>query len=161
MSNLDWQHDWRAQEPRPDFARRVMDELVRGEEGGIGWGAPPARQRRAGGSTRVAPIATFAVAALLLTGAALGALGGARLAAVELEDVQQESSAIERKLPPPRMQLVTRPTSMEPERARAARPPRRASPPAAVAPAPPPAPLPIHYPPCHCSSGAVVCSCVD
>jgi hypothetical protein len=161
MTGASWQDEWRAPEPREDFARRVVLELEREER----LGAQAVGRRRAAGVRRVSPLGILGIAALLLSGAAAASLGSRRAAV--LDGSAQESAPTEKPASAsPRLQLLTPPAPMVPERAvpepavpePAAKPARRVVPPLEVQPAPP---GPIHYPPCHCSSGAVVCSCVD
>lgn len=167
MSDVRWHEDWRPGHPRPDFADRVMTELRRQEEEAeAGWGARAESRRRAVVLRRGSSVAVLGLAALLITGVALGSLkpGWLQVAwpRAALTDSAQEGAPISKQLAGPvRLSLTTPPAPMEAERPRARRSAatkvKPASPPAAE----PPRVVPIHYPPCHCSSGAIVCSCVD
>jgi hypothetical protein len=155
MSDASWQDDWRPAEPAPDFARRVVLELERQER----LGAHTLGRRRASMHRRWSPLGILGVAALLLSGAAAAALGARGEPA--LANIAQESSPTAKAASAtPPLQLVTPRAPMVPERGRPWRPlSARAAPVVALPESP--RPVPIHYPPCHCSSGAVVCSCVD
>lgn len=166
MNDVRWHDDWRPGHPRPDFARRVMTELHRVEgDMAEGWGARAMGRRRAVGVRRRSSLAVLALAALLVTGVALGSFKPVWLRAAwfgeTLSDTRQEGPPVAKQRGSSvRVELVTPRAPMEPQRRSAPR---------AVSGEPKPAPSvqapprvgPIHYPPCHCSSGAVVCSCVD
>lgn len=167
MTEARWYEDWRPGTARADFARRVMAELAHRErEVEEGWGAPALRRRRAWGGRRGSSFAVLGLAAVLVTGAALGSLGSRGQVAIWSEptllDAEQEGAPIVKpSRGAVRLELLTERARSEPERAR---PRPRAAPPRPAPPPPveePPRVVPIHYPPCHCSSGAVVCSCVD
>lgn len=158
MSDVPWHVDWRPAEPEPDFARRVVLELERQES----RDAQALGRRRAGGHRRWSPLGVLGLAALLLSGAAAASLGARREAV--LTSVAQEDAPTEKEpSQPPSLHLLTAPAPMVPERA--ALEPVQPERPLRVVPFEPspeaPRQTPIHYPPCHCSSGAVVCSCVD
>lgn len=86
MNESSWQRDWRPAEPAPDFARRVLAELERGERSGAR--APVAR--RAFGTRRGSSLVFLGLAAIALSGAALGALGPTLR--TDLRETAQESS---------------------------------------------------------------------
>jgi hypothetical protein len=166
MNDTRWHDEWRPGHPRPDFAGRVMTELHRIEaDAARGWDAGAMSRRRAAGVRRGSSLAVLALAALLVTGVALGSFKPVWLRAAwlgeTLADTRQEGPpVVKQRENSVRVELVTPRAPMEPQR----RPARRPSP-GEMKPAPaveaPPRVVPIHYPPCHCSSGAVVCSCVD
>jgi hypothetical protein len=158
MNDAAWQETWRSAEPEPDFAHRVVLELEREER----LGAQSLGRRRAATHRRWSPLGILGMAALLLSGAAAASFGAHRepvLVNVAQEDVPTHKTRSE----PPRLHLLTPAAPMMPERAAPEAPPFE-RPLRAVQPEPSvetPRSVPIHYPPCHCSSGAVVCSCVD
>lgn len=166
MNDVRWHDDWRPGHPRPDFAGRVITELHRVERDAVeGWDARAMSRRRAVRVRRGSSLAVLALAALLVTGVALGSLKTEWLRVAwfgeTLSDTRQEGPPVmKQRESSVRVELVTPRAPMEPQRRSAAR---------AESVEPKPAPpveaprrvVPIHYPPCHCSSGAVVCSCVD
>lgn len=155
MTESRFEQEWRSAEPLSDFARRVVLE----HQLEVQRGLPDRGPRR----KRAAPLVVLGLAALLMSGAAAASLG--RRWQPKLHDTTQEGAPIQKPgRAAPRVLLVTSPAPMEPEKAKEPsreRPPIPATQPQEPAPEAPSPPGPIHYPACHCSSGAVVCSCVD
>jgi len=156
MSGSPWQDGWRSVEPRPDFARRVVLELEREQR----WGAPAVGQRRAALTRRWSPWGLWGLAALLLSGAAAASLAVGRPPVLGHSTVEQAPTQ-KAWNGSPRLHFAAQRAPMEPEVERP-RPPRVAPVPAVPTPsARDSAPAPLHFPACHCSSSAIVCSCVD
>jgi|GEM_PF-2480044 len=165
MTAFRFEQEWRSAEPAPDFAHRVVLEHER--QGRTNSAVMACASKRPVRQHPVrkhnAPLVVLGLAALLISGAAAASLGPSWLP--KLDDTTQEGRPIEKpERPAPRFLLVSSPAPMEREQAKV---PERAVPavpkakPAAPVPEAPARPVPIHYPACQCSSGAVVCSCVD
>ena len=160
MTASRWEQEWRSAEPAPDFAHGVVLEHERQGR------RHPVRKhpvRKHPVRKYNAPLVVLGLAALLISGAAAAALGPRWLP--KLDDTTQEGMPIEKPdRPAPRFLLVSSPAPMEREQTRVPARALPATPKAKAEAREPEAParaVPVHYPACHCSSGAVVCSCVD
>lgn len=155
MTEFHFEQEWRSAEPLSDFARRVVSAHELEMRKGL-----PAMGRP---QKRVTPLIVLGLAALLISGAAAASLGP--WWQPRLDDTTQESAPIEKaERPAPRLLLVSPAAPMEREKAKESsreRPKAPRAEPQDPDPEAPARPGPIHYPACHCSSGAVVCSCVD
>jgi hypothetical protein len=165
MTQSRWEPEWRTAEPLPDFARRVVLEHERQEHGTLAV-TGSARRRYAGKDAarkHTARLVVLGLAALLISGAAAASLG--QRWQPRLHDMTQEGAPIEQpERRGPLLLRVSLPAPMEREKATVPEHALPASPkakPAGPLPVAPARPVPVHYPACHCSSGAVVCSCVD